>query len=265
MNKILIIGKKSFLGSNLNRYLSKKFNVDIFSFEKVISKQLSFFDKYTHIINASIHLKYINKKYDKKFDLDYKFVSRFKKFNFFYIFLNSRKIYLAKNNITEKSELKPINNYGKNKIITERYLKKNIKNKLISLRISNILGNRLHKNGRHNHKVFFDNFLTYKKNKNLTVINDFKDFITINQFCKIVSKIVKKNIYGIFNVSLGQKIFISELVYWLDKKFYKRIKFIKKQNDSFTLSNKKLLNKIKTTITKNQVKIFCKNLIKQKY
>ena len=55
MNKILIIGKKSFLGSNLNRYLSKKFDVDIFSFEKVILKQLSFFDKYTHIINQAIY------------------------------------------------------------------------------------------------------------------------------------------------------------------------------------------------------------------
>ena len=77
-----------------------------------------------------------------------------------------------------------------------------------------------------------------------------------------MEKIIKKKIHGIFNVSLGKKIFISEIVNWIDIEFYKRIKFIKKQNDSFTLSNKKLLNKIKITITKNQVKAFCKKLIK---
>jgi dTDP-4-dehydrorhamnose reductase len=261
MNKILIIGKKSFLGSNLKIQLSKKFDTDIFSFEKIISKDLSFFNKYTHIINTSIHPNYINKKYNKKFDLDHRLIKRFKKIDFFYIFLNSRKIYLPKDKITEKSELKPKKNYEKNKIITETYLQRNIKNKLISLRISNVLGNRLFKSTRHNHRIFFDNFLILKKRKSLTVNNDFKDFITIDQFCKIIGKIVEKNIHGIFNVSLGKKIFISEIVNWIDKTFYKRIKFIKKQNDSFTLSNKKLLTKIQITITKNQVKTFCKKLM----
>ena len=34
MKKILIIGKKSFVGSNLKKYLSKFFKVDHLSFEK---------------------------------------------------------------------------------------------------------------------------------------------------------------------------------------------------------------------------------------
>ena len=263
MDKILIIGKKSFLGSNLKLYLSKKnFDVDIVSYENIILKKMSFFKDYTHIINTSIHPKYINEKYNKKFDLDLNLIRKFKKINFFYIFLNSRKIYLQNDSLTEQSKLKPINNYAKNKTITEKKLHKIVKKQFISLRISNVLGNRIFKNGRHNHKIFLDNFLNYRKKKNYLVVNDdYKDFITINQFCTIVRKIIEKNIYGIYNVSLGKKIFISELISWLDKNFFKRIKFIKKKEDSFTLSNKKLLDKIQIQITKNQVKIFCKKLI----
>lgn len=261
MNKILIIGKKSFLGSNLYIHLSKKFDVDIYPFEKIMLKKLCFFNKYSHVINTSIHPKYIFEKYDKKFDLDLKFILKFKLVSFFYFFLNSRKIYLPKNMITEKSKLKPNSNYAKNKIITEKTLKKKIKKKLISLRISNVLGNRLFKNSRINHKIFFDNFHILKKEKFLVVNNDYKDFITIDQFCKIVAKLIEKNLHGIFNVSLGKKVFVSEIIKWLDKKFYSRIKFKQSQKDSFTLSNKKLIKKIQISITKKQVETFCKKLL----
>ena len=56
MINILIIGKKSFIGSNLNQYLSKFFNINIYSYEKIIFKMKLFFKKYSHIINTSIPL-----------------------------------------------------------------------------------------------------------------------------------------------------------------------------------------------------------------
>ena len=42
MNKILIIGKKSFLGSNLKKYLSKNLQLDNFSFEEIVKKKFPF-------------------------------------------------------------------------------------------------------------------------------------------------------------------------------------------------------------------------------
>ena len=48
MKRILIIGKKSFLGSNLKFYLSKFYKVDILSFEKVLKKKIIFL-KITHM------------------------------------------------------------------------------------------------------------------------------------------------------------------------------------------------------------------------
>ncbi len=116
---------------------------------------------------------------------------------------------------------------------------------------------------RNNHKLFFDNFLEYKRNnKEISFNDDFKDFITIKQFSNIISKIIKLEVTGIYNVSLGKKIYVSEIVKWLDQNLYKKIKFTDSSKDSFTLSNKKLLRKIKINITKNQVKSFCKSLIK---
>ena len=45
MTHILIIGKKSFIGSNLKNYLSNDFNLDIFSYEEVIRKNKTFIER----------------------------------------------------------------------------------------------------------------------------------------------------------------------------------------------------------------------------
>ena len=262
MKKILIIGKKSFIGSYLNIYLSKFFKVDNYTFEVVMKKKNNFFNNYSHVINTCIHKNYINKRYLQKFDLDRKFILKFEKVNFYYIYLNSRKIYLSKENITEDSIVSPIGNYGRNKFKTEVFLKKKVNKKLVSLRISNIIGKRKHNNTRNNHKLFIDNFLKFKKGKKkITTHNDFKDFISIDQFSRIIYKIIKLNINGTYNVSIAEKIYVSEIVKWLDKNFIKKIKFLEASKDSFTLCNKKLLKKIKININKNQLKLFCRNLI----
>ena len=262
MNKILIIGKNSFIGSNLKKYLSKKTKFEILSFEEIINKKSSFFFQFTHVINTAIHQSYVKKKYNKFYDLDKKFISKFKKVNFIYIYLNTRKIYLQKKNITENSLKKPFCNYGKNKLKTEIFLKKKLKKKLLSLRVGNIIGKRIVKNKKNNNKLFFDNFLSYRKNnKKITVVNDFKDFLSIDQFCKIIDNLIKKKVSGIYNVSLSEKIYVSELINWLDIDYYKKISFINKSKDSFTLSNKKLLKKIDIKPLKIELKKFCRNII----
>ena len=266
MKKILIIGKKSFLGSNLTIYLSKYYNVDNFSFNKVIKKNLNFFSQYSYIINTTIHPNYVKKKYHSNFDLDKTLIKKFnheeRKLNFIYIFLSSRKIYRQKECIDEKSFIQPSCNYSKNKRNTEVFLKKKLKKNLLILRISNILGKRIFSKSRKAHKLFFDNFLKLRKGKKkIAVINDFKDFLSIEQFSEITKHIIKNDLYGVYNVSLGKKIYISEILSWLDKKFLKQVDFkdgITK--DSFTLSNEKLIKKLKIRITKKQLKDFCKKL-----
>ena len=163
MNKILIIGKTSFIGTSLKKYLKKYFKIDILSFEDIEFKGTSFFYKYSHIINTSIHKNYVKNRYKEIYDLDKRFLKKFKQIKFIYIFLNTRKIYNVNFKIKENSKLNPSNNYAKNKIITEKFLKKKLKKKLLSLRIGNIIGKRIVKNKRNHHKLFFDNFLILRK------------------------------------------------------------------------------------------------------
>ena len=263
MTKILLIGKKSFLGSNLKLKLSQIYKVDNYSHEKIIKKNLSFIKNYSYVINTAIHSHYVNNKYNKKYDLDRIFIEKFHQAGFFYIFLNTRKIYFQKENISEISAIKPISNYGRNKFKTETFLKKKLKRKLLSLRIGNIIGKRIMKNKRNYHKLFFDNFLVLRKyKKKIIAADDYKDFLSIIQFSQIIGALISKKINGIYNVSLSEKVYVSELVKWLDKKYFMKISFMGNQKDSFTLSNKKLLKKIYIKPTKRELKNFCKNILK---
>ena len=260
-SKILIIGKKSFIGSNLKKHLSKYFSVKIETYENLKKKEEDFLSNFTHIINTTIHKNYIKKKYNQRFDLDRQIIKNVKNINFIYFFLNSRKIYKPKFNILETSNLRPQSNYAKNKVITENYLKKKIRNKLTSLRISNVIGNRTYKKHRNSHILFLDNYLKLKKNnKNYITNNDYKDFITINYLCEVIEKLIKKNVTGTFNVSLSKKVYISEITKWLNYNVFKKLTFTNRRSDSFTLSNKKLLRRINIKISKNQLKDFCKKL-----
>ena len=263
--KILIVGKKSFIGSNLKKYLSKYYKLNQLSYENTIKLSDYKFNTYSHVINTSIHKLYVKKKYNSNYDLDRKLSKKIKNKKLIYIFLNSRKVYKPAFNLKEHSLIKPKTFYARNKNYTEKFLINNFKNNLLSLRISNVIGKRLFKRTRKAHEIFFDNFLKYrKKNKKIIVNNDFKDFISINQFNLILKDIIKYRLLGIYNLSLGQKIYISELLKWLDINFYKLIIFKKSTKDSFTLSNKKLLSKLDVKISKNQLRLFCKKLFKKK-
>lgn len=262
MKTILIVGKKSFIGSHLYIYLKKFFYSKITSFKNLKHYNLTDFD---YIINCSIHPNYTRNKYNKNFDIDLKICQKILNNKTKYIFLNTRKIYKQKLNIKENSYLSPIDNYANNKLKTEKILLKKIKNRLVSLRISNILGKRKHLKNRRGHNLFLDNFIKFRNSNKVFEFQDcYKDFITIEYFNKVIMLIIKKNITGIYNLSLGRKIYLSEIVEWLDNKFSRNIKFFSKNDltNSFTLNNKKLIKKIKISISKRQVMNFCKKIFK---
>ena len=266
--KLLIIGKDGFIASNIFSILKKKIYIRKIKYSDFLIKNKKYFSSFNYIINCSLHKNYVLQKYKKKYDLDYVILNKINNLNINYIFLSTRKVYKPKFNTSENQNVNPVDNYGKNKIITENYIKMVRPNNYLILRISNIIGFRL-KNNKKSHTLFFDNFLhSVKSNSLINYNNVFKDFISIDQFAYILLAILNKNLKGIYNVSLGKKVYIIEILKWLTfycKKNLKLINCAQIRNynfDSFTLSNKKIKNALNIHIKKEDLKTFCLTLSK---
>lgn len=267
--KLLIIGKNSFLAKNLYATLNNKINTHILSFENFKRLNKREISKYSHICNFAINPNYIKFKYKEKNDIDLEILKKINNSNINFIFVSTRKIYENKNNIKETGSIIPKCNYSKNKFITENKIIELLPKNFTILRVSNVLGLK-ENNFRKIHISFIDNYIKYLSSDNRTYyVNDYKDFITIKQFIKIFYLIFIKNIKGIYNVSLGKKIYISTLLKWLNFKNINSNKFLVKKNvtpkDSFTLNNSKLLNILKIKIRRSEVKNFCKLIGKNIY
>ena len=268
MLKVLIIGKRSFIGSNLYSFLKKNFYVKKISYSEVAKKKINFFNSYSHIINCSVNPNYIKLRYNPKFDNDLKIAKKIKNINTKYIFFSSRKVYKPKFNIKENGTLFPFSNYSKNKLITEKKLLSIFKNKVLIFRVSNVIGLPIKNNKKKIHWTFIDDFFEFAS-KGIIFDNkkNFKDFISISKFSELVSLSLKKNIFGVYNLSIGKKIYLNKLIKWLNFYNKKKCKVIKvekiRQNkDNFTLNNTKLSKIISFKYSINDLEKYCKKISK---
>ena len=158
--KIILIGKKSFLGHYIKKNLNKKLDIlhlTLQEFQKLDNEKL---EKYNYICNCSITKKYQNNRYKSDNDIDIKIINKIKKLKIKYIFLSSRKVYGAKKNLSELAKLRPLSNYAKNKIITENKIRALLKKRSLILRISNVIGKPI-KNPKKITKNFIDNYIKF--------------------------------------------------------------------------------------------------------
>ena len=172
-------------------------------------------------------------------DFDLAIANKIKKINIKMIMLSSRKVYKSGFNLKETSTLKAKSNYAKNKLKTKKTILKILQKKILILRISNVIGLN---NIKHNklHKVFIDVFFeNIKKGIIFDNKNSYKDFITVAKFCEIVEKLIIFKAHGVYNVSIGKKIFLKKIVSWLNFYNKKNVKYVnlnKHQSDNFTLT-----------------------------
>ena len=92
MKKVLIIGKRGFIGQHLYKFLRNSFHLKNISFKDVkkFKRRLNNFD---FIINSSINKKYILRKYNEKFDNDYKISKLINNQKTIYCLISTRKVY----------------------------------------------------------------------------------------------------------------------------------------------------------------------------
>jgi len=255
------------LGSNLNSYLKKKNFIINLDYKTFIKKKLNFIKNFGYIINCTSNHAYIDNKYLKKNDFDLAVANKIKSLNIKMVMLSSRKVYKAGTNLKETSVLRTKSNYSKNKLKTEKILLKILKEKILILRIGNVVGLNKKKYNKL-HKIFTDIFYENAK-KGLIFDNkkSYKDFISVNMFCEIVEKLIIGNAYGIYNVSLGKKIFLKNIISWLNYYNKKEVRLVDSDKDykpdNFTLNNDKLINTINIKNTIQDLKKYCIKLSKE--
>lgn len=265
--KILLVGKNSFIATSIYKILYNKSDITKLSFSSLKNKKKKYFIKFDFIINCSINQNYIKNKYKKNNDIDLYLANKIESSNCKYIFISTRKVYSPKYNIKETNKTKPIDQYGKNKLKTENNLYKILTDKLLVVRASNIIGLKM-MNKRKAHTTFLDYFCkNIFQNKIIDHKNVYKDFLSINQFVKILFLLMKKNVSGVINVSLGKKVYLKDITKWLNYynvKNYEYINNYKGMNfDSFTLNNSKLKKIIKNKILISDLKEHCLSISKK--
>lgn len=266
--KILIVGKNSRITQFLKHDLNRRFILSIKKYSEIIKKKSNYFSKFDFVINCSSNKKYINSRYNADYDHDYQIVKKLVKSKPYYIFLSTRKIYKPDDNCSETNTPRPKCNYSKNKLITENKLINLIKKKLLILRISNVIGINNIISKKKLHKTFIDIFfINIRKGFILENNKIYKDFISSKKLIQIISKLITIKATGTYNLSTGKKIYLNDIIKWLNfynSKPYKIInnKDYKLNKDSFYLNNKKVIKKTKINIKISDLKNDCKKISK---
>ena len=237
------------------------------SFENFLYRYSSLDKKIDFIINCTSNKKFIKNTYQNKNDNDLIIATKIINTKIKLVMISTRKVYKPKFNIKEDDEKKPSCNYSKNKLISEKSVEKILTNRCLILRASNIIGLPI-QNKRKLHETFVDIFFN-KAKQGFIYDNEkiYKDFISITKFNEIIFQLLKKNLFGIYNISLGKKIYLNQIVRWLNFYNNKQLSVIKPKksfnNDNFTLNNKKLMNKIDIKFDINDLKNECLKISKK--
>ena len=257
---ILIVGKNSFLSTNLYKYFqNKNFFVARISFDFFLKNSEKKLSKYNFVINCSINNSFLTKVYNLKYDQDLLCAEKLKNIKSKLIIFSTGKVYGPGLSLKETSKKKPIDRYGKNKSKTEINCYK-IKKDILIFRLSNIVGKKNKNNSRKVTNLFFDDIRKNLK-KNLVVVpkkNYYKDFLLIEDFVKIIYLSIIKDLKGIFNLSTNSKIYLHDLAKDISSFTGAKLIYSNGKTYSFTLNNKKLLDKIKINKLKNLRRNFYK-------
>ena len=279
---ICVIGSSGLLGSEIKNYLKFK-KMNFFTIARNNSdlnlnlknpSPLKFFFKKKNIdlvINcaAIVNIQLCEKKYKDALRINYflpKFLSKLsRETNFKLVHISTDQVYKGKNMIANKeiSEIFPVNNYSKSKILGENEVKK--LKKFLIIR-TNFTGRR-HKKGNSFSDWIFKNV---NKKKKLTLFNDmFTSTLDVKTCAKLIVLISLKRFSGIYNLgtrdTFSKKKFAITFLNKLGKKFrYEETSCDKlnvKRPKNLILDIRKIENKLKVKLPA-QIQII-NNLVKE--
>ena len=263
MNKKVIIaytGSKS----SLAKSFSKKYN-HIFKFKKYIGdirdyKKISLWLKKNKDINIFINFAAITsvniceKFKDKALEVNYKSVvkllyllesAEMDNFNYFLSISTSHVFKKTNLKLKENSLKKPINYYGFTKLCLEKFILKNKKQFRYKIGIARIFN---YYNSSAKKGFFVNDIIKHLKSKKKIIqfdnVNAYRDFVSMNDINTALLKMINLKLVNDYNICSGEKIFLPDIINFLNKKYNKNIKILNnKRNYHLIGSNSKLKKK----------------------
>ena len=234
--KIILTGGNGLLGSNFKKKFSNRFKIisypyrieDISKFKKWLK-----FRKFDYFI----HFASITRNEEKKYKNKIKIIN-------FVLFISSSHVYgHSPKKIKENNKRNPINEYGKSKKNVEDFIFKNRKKFYFKIGIARIFNTT----GKNQKKGFFipDMFEKIKKQTYINNINQYRDFIHIDDVLNSIKLIIMKEFTNPVNVSSGKKINLIQICRKINRFFFKNRKLYfdqKRRGDLY--GNNNLLKKL---------------------
>ena len=272
MEKIFITGATGYLGQNISQILKRKFYIYRgFNKQKIINSNeikcnLRNLDKVRNFLKLNnikilIHCAGITdielcEKYKKKCKtINYYFTKKLvdicKSLNIKIIYISSDHLFDGKSPFKgEKQKTKPLNEYAKLKILSEKYIKRKLINHLI-IRTNFFGTSNLGIKKNFAQKIIND----LKKGKKIYIFEDvYFSPISIVKLSRIIYKLIKLEAKGTFNVCSDER--ISKYLYALKiaRKINLNKKLIIKSSIKDKFNNKLVLRPLDMSLKNKKVK-----------
>lgn len=258
MKKIVIIGCNSYVANGIEQFFENLYSIHLLHHYNW-KEHLDSIENADFVINFSMSPSFSSKIMNMADVIDVQIAEFMKKRSQGkFIFISSRKVYGISNScIThyENDLLKADDIYAENKIAVEKKLQEILKDNLLVLRISNVIGDPVN---RANYRTFVGWICeSFIQNGNIIVnqnIQAKKDFVTVNYIHECIYRLVNLNSSGIYNLSSGIPISIETILkgYVGSAYIHHPLKPLPLA-DQFVLSNSKLNNHIDLSLSENTI------------
>ena len=218
----------------LGKYFTKKYKnyqYDFFQGDITNKKEVEQWIKTTkssHIIHlaSKVSTAYVKKNFQKAISVNYSgtkylvdnIIKSKKKIWFF--FASSSHVYrVSDKKLKESDILQPLTLYGKTKLKSEKYLFKKLKKNKAKICIGRIFS-FTHKSQNIPYLIptLFRKLKSDKKKLIFKNLNHDRDFCHIDDICRAINLLMKKNSTGVFNIASGKRIKLYDLVKIINSK-----------------------------------------------
>jgi ADP-L-glycero-D-manno-heptose 6-epimerase len=253
--KILITGYKGFIGQNLYKFLSNDYTVIGYDYDPYQLPNIENVDFVIHLgaISSTTETD-VEKVLNQNLDFSIRLLDECEKYQIPFQYASSASVYGNTTNFSEHSPVSPKSPYAWSKYLFDRHISKNNYKTLVQgFRYFNVYGIG------EDHKLNQASPVTTFKNQAITTgkITLFensdqylRDFVHVNDVCKVHSEFIKKVHFtsGVWNVGTGNAVSFYDIAHTIAKKYSAKIEImpmpenIKSHYQSYTCANNEKLN-----------------------